>query len=169
MTFDENRTEFVRLRTKKCKLVDEIKQKYYKDEIEKCSNEPKHLQELLNNLTGRKLQTYVLPAGYDNKTLVNKFQQHFVEKIENINLDFAQQQLPSFSHLPDFPLKYFSNFNMVDHAQVSAMLSSINLTNCSKDPFNMKFLRRSDIDQDIVEIFVDIINASFKTGTFPSN
>ena len=166
---EENRTEFIRLRNNKCRLVDEIKKNYYRDQIRDCSNDSRKLQDILNELTGRNLKPYILPAGYDNKTLVMKFKEFFLKKIEDITASLSPQNPSNISHIPEYPLRGFNNFRTVTKDEVSAMLQEINLTNCSNDPYNIKFLNKDDLNRDIVNIFVDIINSSFVSGLFPSS
>ena len=156
----------MRLRNHKCRLVDEIKQKYYRDQIRDCINDSRKLQDILNELTGRNLKPYILPAGYDNETLVMKFKEFFLKKIEDINASLSPQNPSNISHIPDFPLRGFNNFSTVTKDEVSAMLQEINLTNCSNDPHNIKLLNKDDLNRDIVNYFVD---SSFVSGLFPSS
>ena len=165
----ENMAEFARLRQAKCKLVDEIKEKYYRTEIEKCSSDSRELQNLLSKLTGKNLKSTVLPFCSDEATLAENFKTFFITKIENLNSTFSQYENSHSSHIPDFPLIGLNNFSIVNENDVLKMLQELNQTNCSNDPFNMKLLKQDDVAKKIINVFVDIINESFRSGVFPDS
>ena len=43
----------------------------------------------------------------------------------------------------------------------------MNRTNCSNDPYNINHLNMLETENEIAEVFTQIINASFQTGIFP--
>ena len=103
----------------------------------------------------------------DEGTLAENFKTFFISKIENLNSTFIHDDRIYPSHIPDFPLIGFSEFLMVSEEEELHMLRELNQTNCSNDPFNMKLLKKDDMARNIVSIYVDIINSSFKNGIFP--
>ena len=82
---DENRIEFIRLRQIKCSLVDEIKKKYYQNEIRMCNDNYKELYRVLNELIGKNSTVSHLPSFHNSEELPEKFKEFFIQKISDIS------------------------------------------------------------------------------------
>ena len=161
------KSEFIRLRNLKCKLVHESKAAYYKNKIAECSPDPKKLYSLLNQLLGKNLKSIKFPTCESNLRLVNNFKDFFISKVSNINSSFLGTQASAGMFIPDFPVSGFESFRPINEAEMVDILRKMNKTNCSIDPYNIKFLDFEVVNSSLSAVFAATVNASFKSGIFP--
>ena len=114
-----------------------------------------------------------LPHHDDKFLLAEKFKDFFVNKIDQIRNSFHTiNNSPLVSYIPDFPLKGISCFREISKTEMIEIIKSINKTNCSIDPFNIRKMCEQSEDtviESLAEIFVDIVNTSFASGVFPTS
>ena len=102
---EQCRSEYARLRQEKCNIVENAKRQYYNSQIDNCSGDSRQLQNLLNNLLGKNLNSEKLPHHDDKFLLAEKFKDFFVNKIDQIRNSFQPiNNSPLVSYIPDFPL-----------------------------------------------------------------
>ena len=166
---EENRSEFKKLRQEKCMIVGEAKKKYYRERIEACETNSTELYRVLNDLVGKNQGSVKFPTGHSLQDLPEMFKRFFIDKIAKINESFPKISVNKYSHVPDYPLVGFNEFHPVSVDEMKKILSEINKTNCLIDPYNIRLFNLEEIDSSLSEVFSDIVNASFRTGTFPSS
>ena len=77
---------------------------------------------------------------------------------------------PSKSQLIfDFHILSSTNFAEMNKEDILRMARSVNKTNCSNDPFNIREMSSEIVSDPITTIFTDLVNSSFSTGVFPDS
>ena len=110
-----------------------------------------------------------LPVHNDENILSENFKDYFINKIEDLRSTIEETEIPTYSHIPDYPLIGFKKFKHVTKEEVSKMIGEINKTHCSRDPYDIKLLNLNDAKETLADMWADIINSSFDSGTFPDN
>ena len=77
---------------------------------------------------------------------------------------------PSKSQLiPDFPVLPLTNFAKMNQGEIVCIVRTVNKTNCTYDPLNIRKMISKIISDPITTIFTDILNSSFSSGEFPDS
>ena len=164
------RAEYVRLRQEKDRIVQGAKVKYYTSNIEKCGSDSKKLYKELNRLLGKYcIKNASLPEHSSRQKLANEFKNFFISKIEKINSSFNSLSSPNVSSIPDFPLITFSEFCPVSVENISSYVAKTKKTFCPNDPIDLKKIDFCIAGEKLYEVISEIVNSSFKTGTFPDS
>ena len=146
------------------------KTSFYHNAIIDCNGDQRKLFKLVNSLLGRSKQV-VLPPHDDPASLSATFNHYFMTKIDAIRDEFPGL----IARLPDYfcppidtilePINVkFLEFCPVTAAEIKTILSLMNKTTCTLDPFPTSILVASDMWIDMI---VYIVNLCITTGHFP--
>ena len=161
---NEDREEFVQSRLSVNELSFQKRRTFYQNSISNSANSQKELYKVTNSLLDRNKKS-VLPHTENPTSLANKFNNFFIEKIENIrnnlvapNNHFVQRPATNNVNLPSF-----STFKPVSSEDVQKITNSRKIKTCPRDPIPA-FLLRSSI-MCIITSLVYLINLSLSTGS----
>ena len=135
--------------------------------ISDCNGDQKKLFKIVDTLLGRNKHT-TLPK-YDSPLTMNNF---FIDKIDNIRAEFPllEANLPCYSFLSMDSIMPICtttlyHFDRVTDPELLKMISGMNNTTCSSDPFPTRLLMSHLYA--IVPILQHIVNLCLTTGDFP--
>ena len=155
------------------KAISESKANIIKNKITESKGDQKKLFEIVDTLLGRK-KIMKLPKYDCPVTLASKMNSFFVDKIENIRAEFPllEIDLPPFTFdnmdniLPTCTA-VFEQFNSVSKDELTKIITLMNKTTCSSDPFPSKLLF-SHLSC-IIDSLLFIVNLCLSTSKFPSS
>ena len=165
---DETKLNYKRLRKIKEDTIQKSKENYFRSKIENSSSDPKTLYKELNYLLGKNNKNQDLPEHSSEKELANEFKNYFLAKVDKISQSFPNAAVPP-SILIDFPIKSFDRFQPVSKELVLYHIKKMNKTYCPNDPIDIRKLDLTLIGEELSDVFSEIINKSFETGTFPES
>ena len=159
---EENRTSFEESRAAVDVLAKEKRRNYYQDSIKSASNSQQELFRVFNMLvdTGNKSK---LPYTEDFDSLALRFNNYFVEKIENIRLKLDNNSSANFQSEPNTFLTKLSSFNSVSISNVLKQIKGQKIKTSTKDPIPASLLN-SSVDL-IAPAITHLINISLCTGS----
>ena len=166
--FDMYSESSMNVKTEISKSTSEILQKKISD----CNGDQKRKKiKIVDTLLGRNKQTTLLK--YDSPlTMASVMNNIFIDKIENIRAEFPllEANLPCYSFLSmDYIMPICTttlyHFDRVTDPELLTIISGMNKTTCSSDPFPTRLLM-SHI-YAIVPILQHIVNLCLTTGDFP--
>lgn len=159
---EENRTSFEDTRAAVDVLAKEKRRNYYQDSIKSASNSQQELFRVFNMLvdTGNKSK---LPYTEDFDSLALRFNNYFVEKIENIRLKLDNNSSANFQSEPNTFLTKLSSFNSVSISNVLKQIKGQKIKTSTKDPIPASLLN-SSVDL-IAPAITHLINISLRTGS----
>ena len=136
-----------------------------------CNGDQKKLFKIVDTLLGRNKEATL--SNYDSPlTIASVINNFFIDKIDNIRAEFPllEANLPSYSFLSMDSIMSMCptglyHFDPVTDTELLKIISCINKTTCSSDPFPTRLLM-SRIHA-IVSILKHIINLWLTTGDFP--
>ena len=115
----------------------------------------------------------MLPDYSDPITLASTFNMYFIDKIANIRAEFPllENSLPPYSfgsmyYIMPTCANLFDRFTMVTSEELIKIVSVMNKTTCSSDPFPSKLLM-SHLPT-IIDTIMHIINLCLSTSVFPA-
>ena len=161
---DEDREEFVHSRSYVNQLSFEKRRSFYQNSISNSNNSQKDLYKVTNSLLDRNTKS-VLPHTENPTSLANKFNNFFIEKIENIrnNLVAPNDYSVQRTVINNVNVPSFSTFKPVSSEEVQKMISARKIKTCPRDPIPA-FLLRSSI-MCIITSLVFLINVSLSIGS----
>ena len=116
----------------------------------------------------------VLPDYGDPITLASTFNMYFIDKIANIRAEFPllESSLPPYSFgsmdsIMPTCANLFDRFTMITSEELIKIVSVMNKTTCSSDPFPSKLLM-SHLPT-IIDTIMHIINLCLSTSVFPAS
>ena len=128
---------------------------------------------IIKTLLGRQ-KKLVLPDYNDPITLASTFNMYFIDKIANIRAEFSlhETSLPPYSFgsidsIMPTCVNLLERFTMLTSEELIKIVSVMNKTTCSSDPFPSKLLM-SHIPT-IIDTIMHIINLCLSTSVFPSS
>ena len=153
--------------------IDENKTQVIQKKITESNDDQKKLFNIVNTLLGRRKQL-VLPDYNNPITLASTFNMFFIDKIENIRAEFPllESSLPSYSFesmdsiMPHCTV-LLESFTMITGEELIKIISVMNKTTCSSDPFPSKLLM-SHLPT-IIDTITHMINLRISTSVFPSS
>ena len=148
---------------KKCaKLVTTKREQYLSDIIGKCENDQRALRNIVNTVLDKRKTTVKLPQCNDHKTLANKFNNFYSNKVQQIRDNIESSNLEK-----DFR-QNFSGLTMqslmpttVD--ELRGILKDMGIKTSSQDPLPGSLCK--DIIEDLLPYFCDLVNKSMSTGS----
>ena len=157
----ENSANFIQVRSSVNLLARDKKCVYYQDTIKSSSNSQKELFKVCNRLfdTSNKSQ---LPFSEDDTYLANRFNNYFVEKIENIRNKLDT----SVANVNYSVIKEVSTFNLFKTVTIEDLLKQINsgkVKTSQSDPIPA-FLLRSSV-RLLAPSILHLVNTSLATGS----
>ena len=153
--------------------IDENKTQTIHKRITDSNGDQKKLFNIIKTLLGRQ-KKLVLPDYSDPITLAATFNMYFIDKIANIRAEFPllESSLPPYSFgLMDSIMptcaNLFDRFTMITSEELIKIVSVMNKTTCSSDPFPSKLLM-SHLPT-IIDTIIHIINLCLSTSVFPAS
>ena len=153
--------------------IDENKTQTIHKRIADSNGDQKKLFNIIKTLLGRQ-KKLVLPDYSDPITLASTFNMYFIDKIANIRAEFPliESSLPPYSFgsmdsIMPTCANLFDRFTMITSEELIKIVSVMNKTTCSSDPFPSKLLM-SHLST-IIDIIMHIINLCLSTSVFPSS
>ena len=154
-------------------LIHDSKEKCFQKKISDCGGDQNQLFRIVNSLLGRGKQA-IYPKYTDSSSLASVFNNYFVTKIADIRKEFpdlevhaAQLSITDFDISFDLSSSRLSSFAPTTVSEVRELLSIMNQTTCSLDPFNTKIIMQHS--EQFINVFVYIINLCFSSGIFPAS
>ena len=154
-------------------LIHDSKEKCFQKKISDCGGDQNELFRIVNSLLGRGKQA-IYPKHTDSSSLASVFNNYFVTKITDIRKEFpdlevhaAQLSITDFDISFDLSSSRLCSFTLTTVSEVQELLSIINQTTCSLDPFNTKIIMQHS--EQFINVFVHIINLCFSSGIFPAS
>ena len=127
-------------------LIHDSKEKCFQKKIADCGGDQNQLFRIVNSLLGRGKQA-IYPKHTDSSSLASVFNNYFVTKIADIRKEFpdlevhaAQLSITDFDISFDLSSSRLSSFTPTTVSEVQELLSIMNQTTCSLDPFNTKII-----------------------------
>ena len=153
--------------------IDENKTQTIHKRITDSNGDQMKLFNIIKTLLGRQ-QKLVLPDYNDPITLASTFNMYFIGKIANIRVEFPvlESSLPPYSFgsmdsIMPTCANLLEKFNMITSEELIKIVSVMNKTTCSSDPFPSNLLM-SHLPT-IIDTIVHIINLCLSTSVFPSS
>ena len=138
---------------------------YYMRKTDQFRHNISKLYEVTDNLLGNKGKLN-LPDGFSDVDLANRFADFFIMKIETVIGNLA---LGTYCNL--FPVVAGHNklhcFNEVSLGDIRAIVGKVKPTFCCGDPFPFADVRDSDNVDDLLNVYLNIVNLSISTSQFP--
>ena len=139
--------------------------------ISDCNGDQKKLFKIVDTLLGRNKHT-TLPKYDSPLTMASVMNNFFIDKIDNIRAEFPllEANLPCYSFLSMDSIMPICtttlyHFDRVTDPELLKIISGMNNTTCSSDPFPTRLLM-SHLHA-IVPILQHIVNLCLTTGDFP--
>ena len=153
--------------------IDENKTQTIHKRITDSNGDQKKLLNIIKTLLGRQ-KKLVLPDYSDPITLASTFNMYFIDKIANIRAEFPllESSLPPYSFgsmdsiMPTCE-NLFDRFTMITSEELIKIVSVMNKTTCSSDPFPSKLLM-SHLPT-IIDTIMHIINLCLSTSVFSAS
>ena len=153
--------------------TDENKTQTIHKRITDSNGDQKKLFNIIKTLLGRQ-KKLVLPDYSDPLTLASTLNMYFIDKIANIRAEFPllESSLPPYSFgsmdsiMPTCAI-LFDRFTMITSEELIKIVSVMNKTTCSSDPFPSKLLI-SHLPT-IIDTIIHIINLCLSTSVFPAS
>ena len=142
-------------------LSQDKRRMFYQNSIKSASNSHHELFKLCGNLfdTSNKSQ---LPYSEDHTSLANKFNNYFVEKIENIRLKLSNTSHVDFPRQPCNITSVLSTFELVTAGDIQKQVTVGKLKTAASDPIPAALLKSSI--HLMVPAIVHLVNCSLRTG-----
>ena len=148
--------------------IDENKTPTIHKRITDSHGDQKKLFNIIKTLLGRQ-KKLVLPDYSDPITLASTFNMYFIDKIANIRAEFPllESSLPPYSFgsmdsIMSICANLFDRFTMITSEELIKIVSVMNKTKCSPDPFPSKLLM-SHLPT-IIDTIMHIINLCLSTS-----
>ena len=153
--------------------IDKNKTQTIHKRITDSNGDQKKLFKIIKTLLGRQ-KKLVLPDYSDPITLASTFNMYCIDKIANIRAEFPlfEKSLPPYSFgsmdsiMPTCAI-LFDRFTMITSEELIKIVSVMNKTTCSSDPFPSKLLM-SHLPT-IIDTIMHIINLCLSTSVFPAS
>ena len=153
--------------------IDENKTQVIQKKITESNGDQKKLFNIVNTLLGRRKQLVL--SDYNNPiTLASTFNMFFIDKIANNLAEFPllESSLPlylfeSMDSIMPYCTVLFESFRMITSKELIKIVSVMNKTTCSSDPFPSKLLM-SHLPT-IIDTITHMINLCISTSVFPSS
>ena len=153
-------------------VIDENKTQTIHKRITDSNNDQKKLFNIIKTLFGRQ-KKLVLPDYSDPITLASTLNMYFIDKIANIPTEFPllENSLPPYSFWSMDSIMH-TCANLLDRFMITSeelikIVSVMNKTTCSSDPFPSKLLM-SHLPT-IIDTIMHIINLCLSTSVFPAS
>ena len=156
----ENRNVFEQSRAAVNVLANTKRCSFYQETI-KSGNSQQELFKIFKNVLDASNKSQ-LPYSEDIITLANKFNDHFVEKIEKIRKNLDSSVVLVQRNLNN-DITYLSNFTPVTTADILKQINSSKIKTSQSDPLPA-FLLRSSIKL-LVPSFLHLVNTSLRSGS----
>jgi hypothetical protein len=142
----------------------DLRRKHFKDQIAQRKNDPKGLFKTLNALLHRKNDT-PLPPHKNESELANKFNDFFLNKVENIRdeLDKGNNQLQDEED--SFSGSCLTKYKILTPEEVKKLVFDSSNKSCELDPIPTYVLR--DCIEEILPLLTKIVNKSLQLGNMP--
>ena len=153
--------------------IDENKTQTIHKRIADSNGDQKKLFNIIKTLLGRQ-KKLVLPDYSDPITLASTFNMYFIDKIANIRAEFpllesslSPYSFGSMDYIMPTCANLFDRFTMITSEELTMIVSVMNKTTCSSDPFPSKLLM-SHLPT-IIDTIMHIINLCLSTSVFLSS
>ena len=158
---DENRTIFEESRAAVNIMANDKRRNFYQGSIESANNSQKELFKIFNNLldTSNKSQ---LPYSEDFSSLATRFNDYFVEKIENIRLKLGDNPVVNIQCEPPVNV-ILDSFKLVTAEDILKQIKRSKIKTSLGDPIPA-ILLKSCVDL-IVPALVHLVNTSLRNGS----
>ena len=153
--------------------ISNSKSEIMQKKISDCNGDrdPKKLFKIVDTSLGRNMQT-TLPQYDSPLTMASVLNNFFIDKIDNIRAEFPllEANLPCYSFLSMDSIMPICtttlyHFDRVNDPELKKIISGMNNTTCSSDPFPTRLLMSHLYA--IVPILQHIVNICMTTGDFP--
>lgn len=158
----ENRANFEKLRSDARVQANEKRCNYYQDSIKSSGGSQKELFRVFNSLIDGNKKSQ-LPFCEDTKVLASKFNNYFIQKIENIrhNLDTPVVNINSVGN--NAVNSMFNSFKVVTMEDLQKQIKCGKIKTSQTDPLPA-YLLRSSIEQ-LAPSMLHLVNTSLATGS----
>ena len=120
---------------------------------------------MLNELTGNK-KGVLLPEGYSDSVLANKFLDYFDNKINSLIADFEDvNYIPVRDTETEVKL---TSFSAVGRSTIKRILGQVKPTYCDNDPFQVSLIMGCDNFELMIDTTTNLVNKRIENGRFPN-
>ena len=158
---DENRTNFTESRAAVNVMAHDKRRVFYQDSIKSANNSQKELFKVFNNLldAGKKS---LLPYTEDYDILASRFNNYFVDKIENIRSKLSNTSI-YIRREPSNLISKLESFKLVTAQDIFKQIKGSKIKTSASDPIPA-FLLKSCLHL-MVPAIVYLINLSLQSGS----
>lgn len=160
-------------RNKTVALIHKSKKNYHENKIKENQNDPKNMYKTINNLLKKQKQTEINCKNIkfenldreirDDKELANKFNDYFIESIENI---IESNENNNLFDLFEFEcVNFLENFDLINLNSLFKMISYLETKKKSLDGIDKRNLL--NVFESIGNEFVDALILSLSSGFCP--
>ena len=165
---DEDRVRYTTQRQKVSHLIKTAEKHYYTSSIIACNGDQKRLFEIVDTLLHKK-QEPKLPDGTSDQSLADRFSDHFVAKVANIQKTLASENSAmagsdSMGEV-ELPPPFLTDFTPASFTEVRQVIMTAPASTCGLDPLPTNLLK--EFVDDFVPYVTQLVNASLKSGCFP--
>lgn len=157
----ENRAIFVESRAAVNALATDKRRTFYQNSISAANNSQKELFKLCNNLLDSNGKSQ-LPYSEDFQSLASRFNNYFVDKIENIRLNFNNPTLSPRCDPSDTITTLYS-FKLVTIEDLQKQIQVHKIKTSTSDPIPAVILKK--IIHLVLPVILHLINTSLSTGS----
>ena len=161
----QDQADYLKYRKLCCNVarkLDSAKTYYYSKKITECGNDTKLLFNITNKLLLKKQN--MNPTSENPGEMANKFNNFFVDKIENLRENFiiegnTDEDLRPLTHVK------FSNLRPATPDEVTQLIKCYSNKSCLLDPLPTWLLKQCVTV--LLPLIMSIVNTSLETGQFP--
>lgn len=161
----ENRDNFTQSRAAVNVLAHDKRCNYYQGTINSCTNSQRELFKICNNLLDNSKKSK-LPYSENFNVLADRFNNYFVEKIENIRNNLDLNSSVVFEETQDISnsnISTLSTFKSVTSEDILKQVKSAKIKTSQNDPIPA-FLLKSSIEL-IIPSLLHLVNSSLRNGS----
>ena len=157
-----HRQQYKNQRNELNEKIRSAKSLYYHNKIEECGNDQKALFGVIKNI----MQPPKASTPLTDERQADNFNTFFVEKIEKIHSTFPELEPAQSHNNANAFTPSLSTWRPVDEQEVRNVVMKSPTKSCSLDPWPTWMVKQHS--QLLIPFMTDIINASLRSGEFPS-
>ena len=152
---------------KTARVIDAVRNRYYKQKIENADPKQKHA--LIKQLLGNSTQHNMPYCSGDDLEMAEKFQSYSNDKVNGIyeNVKAQQDTSPKLSMQSSSCSTSKSSFQEISYETLFDVVSSMTTKTCALDPVPTWLVKKYLLE--LSPILLHIVNLSLTTGEFPTD
>ena len=152
-------------------IIDQERNRYYKDKIGDLVGNPRETYKVINHLLDKDYGAEKFPNGNCDTAVANDLKTYFKTKVDNIYAEIDAEQSTTTDGRDDLLDEqtscHFSSFEPMSDEEILAVIMNMPNKQCSLDVVTMKLFK--SCAHELIPIVSYIINQSLLTGTFPES